>query len=78
MDLDAELEAFAQTEAGRASGGGARCWLCSIPERALIERGRELGKQFAWLLRLLRSKYPDRSIGVHQLSNHFHSGHHER
>jgi hypothetical protein len=77
-DLDAELDAFAQTEAGRESRGGGRCWLCSIPERALIERGREMGKAYAWLARLLRSKYPERLIGIHQITNHFQAGHRGR
>jgi hypothetical protein len=75
-DLDAELDAFATQDAVNEQPG-TRCWLCTLPERALVERGRERGMTYTSLLRLLRSKYPEDRFSVAKVSNHFTNRHHE-
>jgi hypothetical protein len=70
-----DLDAVADEEATRLPKGGTPCWLCSIPERAWVEKARKEGRTLTVIAAVLvrqghpKEKATQGRIGGH-LRNH--------
>jgi hypothetical protein len=66
-----DLDALADEEAERIPKGGPRCWVCSIPERAWIEKAGKEGRSLAVIVAVLvRQGHPPEIATKHRVKGH--------
>lgn len=72
------LETFAKNS--RRGKSGVPCWLCSIPERRVVEEGKAKGTTYMLIRDWLVSEcgYDPEIVTFHKIKGHFLQGrHHE-
>jgi len=73
------LDEYMAKGLGRARHG-PKCWLCSIPERGVVDKALRNGASTGVIRRWLidECKYPPSMVNRGRIENHRYGGHHEQ